>query len=89
MQVIAEVVCRKHLVGVRGVGGELVEVDYGVEVTGLANPLVDCDAVGLVRWRGMVIAGADIRKNRCAEDFDAVRVGAKDDLLIGADHLFN
>ena len=89
MQVIARIVCGEHLVGMRWVSCELVEVDYGVEVTWLANPFVYGYSVGLVRWRGMVVGGADVRKDRRAEDFDAVSVGAKNDLLIDADHLLD
>ena len=71
------------------IGGYFVEIDDGVEVAWLSDPLIDGKAVSFIDWRGMKVVRTNVRKNGCAIDLDSVGVCAQDDLLVGPDHLLD
>ena len=74
VEVVAGVVEGKEHAGVSGVLRDFVEVDDAVELIGAANPLVD----GLTHdfAFGRLVFGADEGGEGCADDLDAVGVGA-------------
>jgi|SRR5215469_6209082 len=86
MQVVSGIESREQLVGMFWVAHGSIKVDYRVEVTGSANPLVDGLPVGLGGWTGMIVQRADKGQERGANDLDLVRMGPGDDLLIGRLH---
>jgi len=85
MKVVAAVVGGQEMVGVRGIADDCVEVDDGVEVAGVANPGVDGLAIGFAQGAGVVVVGASVGRDRGSIDAKLVGVGARDDLLIGAE----
>lgn len=56
----------------------LIEIDYRVEGSAGANPVVDSLANLFALLRG--VAGSDVGSEGCADDFDSVGVGARDQL---------
>jgi hypothetical protein len=62
-----------------------VEVDDRVEMAWSANPLIDSLTVGLAQRAWVVVAGTNVRSDGGSVNAQAVRVGARDDLLVGGD----
>ena len=85
MQVVAAVVGGQETVGVGRIADDLVEVDDGIEVSGSANPGVNCLAIGFAQGAGVVVVGADVRRDCGPVDAQLVGVGARDDLLVGGE----
>jgi hypothetical protein len=46
MEVVSAVVRRAEVLGLTRIADNAIEIDDGIEVTGAANPLIDCLAVG-------------------------------------------
>ena len=85
VEMVAGVVEREEHAGVGGVGGDFVEVDDAVELIGGADPFVDSLA-HLLAGGGLVFC-ADEGCERCADDLDAVSVGAGGELAEAGDEV--
>jgi hypothetical protein len=86
VEVVAGVVEREKHAGVRGVGGEFVEVDNAVELVGGANPFVD-GLTHLFACRTLILCADEWRKGS-ADDLDAMSVGAGCELAEADDEIF-
>ena len=62
-----------------------IEVDERVEVARRTNPLVDCLPIRLMDRSGMVEVRIHVGENCAADDLDAVRLRACDDLGKGCE----
>jgi len=83
---IAGIECGLQTVGMIRIARDLIEVDHRVEVAGSSNPFVHGLPVGLTGRSGVIVARTGKRQQRRTDHFDAMRVSASDDLLVGADH---
>jgi len=88
VEVVSAVVVGAEAVGLARVARYGVEVDDCVEVAGGANPLVDGLAVGFAARARVVVIGAYVGRDGCADDAESVRVGAGDDLFVGGNDIF-
>jgi hypothetical protein len=79
MQMIAAVVGWEEAVRVAWVPDDSVEVDDGIEDAAVANERIDLQARRLASR--VVRHPAFVRRERAADDADAVRVGAQNDLI--------
>jgi len=86
VELVAGVVEGEEHAGVGGVGRDFVEVDDAVELAGGADPLVDGVAHRFAG--GGLIFCADVGGQGCADDLDAVGVGAGGELAESGDEVF-
>ena len=86
VQVVTGVVEDEEHAGMRGVGGDLVEVDDAVELVGGADPFVD-GLSNLFACRGLVFR-PDVGSEGGSVDLNAVSVGAGGELSQADDEVF-
>ncbi len=79
---IAAVVRRQQAIGLGGITQGPVEINDIIEVAGGTNPGVDNLPVTLVGRPRVIVTGTGMWRDGCADYSNAVRVYAKDDLLI-------
>ena len=83
---IAAVVGGKQAIRMDRISSQFVEIDDGIEMAALANPLVDRKAINLIGRSWMIKIRPHVRENGRADNFDPVGMSSRDDLLIGRDH---
>jgi len=85
VQVIRGTGGRGHPARMRRIGGRFVEINHCIEMSRLANPIIHTLPVLQVCGIGMIVCGALIAENGCADDKQAPGVRAFDHLLVGGD----
>src|SRR5262249_30883312 len=83
MEVIAAVEVGPEARRIRRIAHGRIEVDDAIECPAGANPRIDRLSLGLTGR--VLVAGADERQERAAEDGDTLCMGAADDLLVAGD----
>src|SRR5450432_1495310 len=86
MQVIAAVENGEQMIGMLRIAHYSIEIYDCVEVTGGANPLIHGLSVGLTQRPGMIISRSHIRSNCRPVNTQAVRTGARYQLLIRGEY---
>ena len=89
MQMVAGIECRKQMIGTLRIARDFVEIHERVEVSRAANPGIDGLTVRFGRGRWMVKSGIRERENRRADDLNAMRACARQDLFVCRDNIFH
>src|SRR6185312_14762425 len=84
VQMVATVVGRTQTVGPAWVAHGLIDVKHRVKASGGADPCVDGLPVGFVGRIGMVVVGAHVERDGCADYADSMGMGSENHLLIRA-----
>ena len=85
MERIAAIISGPQPIGASGIAGGAVEIDQPVEMARPAYPGIDRLPVRFILGIGMIIIIADEGHDGGADHLDPARMGASDDLAIGAD----
>ena len=85
MEMVSAVVGGAEAVWLTRVADHAIEIEHSVEVAFAANPLVDELSVGFAWWARVVVVGADVGRDRRANDAESMGVSADDNLLVGSE----